>query len=173
MGANGNNIKTSGGVQKMNEEKEVKLIVTKIEAGTVIDRIPPGKALKVLEVLGIDANYPYTVALAMRVSSKKIGLKDILKIKGKRLNQKEIHKLSFIAPHATVNIIDNYKVVKKEEIKVPEYVEEFITCLNPNCISNSHEPISSKFQVVSKKPLILRCVYCDRLLEGESLNSQL
>ena len=57
----------------MKEGKD-KLIVTKIENGTVIDRIPPGKALRILEVLGIDSNYPYTVALAIRVPSKKMSL---------------------------------------------------------------------------------------------------
>jgi len=66
----------------MNNDKN-KLIVTKIEDGTVIDRIPPGKALRVLEVLGIDSNYPYTVALAMRVASRKMTLKDVVKIRGK------------------------------------------------------------------------------------------
>jgi len=157
----------------MADEKEKKLIVTKIENGTVIDRIPPGKSLKVLEVLGIDSNYPYTVALAMRVSSKKRGLKDIVKIKGRWLSEKEIQKLSFIAHEATVNIIEDYKVKEKKIIKIPKTVEEFIKCLNPNCISNTREPIKSKFEVISVKPLILRCVYCDRLLEGDLLQSQL
>jgi len=63
-------------------KKNDKLIVTKIKEGTVIDRIPPGKALKILEVLGIDSNYPYTVALVMRVSSQVMTLKDVVKIKG-------------------------------------------------------------------------------------------
>jgi len=157
----------------MSEEKEKKLIVAKIENGTVIDRIPPGKSLKVLEVLGIDSNYPYTVALAMRVHSKKKGLKDIVKIKGKWLSEKEIQKLSFIAHEATVNIIENYRVKEKKLIKLPKVVEEFIKCMNPNCISNTNEPVKSKFEVISVRPLILRCQYCDRLLEGELLQKQL
>jgi aspartate carbamoyltransferase regulatory subunit len=151
-------------------EKNDKLIVTKIQEGTVIDRIPPGKALKILEVLGIDANYPYTVALAMRVSSNVMSLKDVVKIKGKALNQSEIQKLSFIAPTATVNIIENYNVKEKIHLKIPEHVEDFINCLNPNCISNTHEPIVSSFDVISKEPIILRCVYCDRLIEQKYLD---
>jgi len=154
-------------------EKNDKLIVTKIQEGTVIDRIPPGKALKILEVLGIDANYPYTVALAMRVSSKVMSLKDVVKIKGKALNQSEIQKLSFIAPTATVNIIENYNVKKKLQLKIPDHVEDFIKCLNPNCISNTHEPIVSSFDVISKEPLILRCEYCDRLIEQKYLDRTL
>ena len=156
----------------MNESNS-KLIVTKIKEGTVIDRIPPGKALKILNILGIDANYPYTVALAMRVSSKKMGLKDVVKIKGKHLTEKETQRLSFIAPNATVNIIENYSVKNKVKLSIPKKVEEFVKCLNPNCVSNSNEPINSAFDVISEQPLILRCIYCDRLLEQQFLQRNL
>ena len=156
----------------MTDEND-KLIVRKIQEGTVIDRIPPGKALKVLEILGIDSNYPYTVALAMRVLSKKMSLKDVVKIKGKVLTKQEIQKLSFIAPTATVNIIENFNVKEKVLLKIPDHVEEFIDCLNPNCVSNTHEPIVSSFDIVSKVPLILRCTYCDRIIEQQYLTRKL
>jgi aspartate carbamoyltransferase regulatory subunit len=100
-------------------------------------------------------------------------LKDVVKIKGKELTEKEIHKLSFIAPGATVNIIQNFEVQKKVELQIPEHVEEFIKCLNPNCVSNSHEPITSSFDIISKNPLILRCIYCDRVIEDEYLSRKL
>ncbi|UJG43360.1 MAG: aspartate carbamoyltransferase regulatory subunit [Candidatus Heimdallarchaeum endolithica] len=157
----------------METVKEKKLIVTKIKEGTVIDRIPPGKAMKVLHVLGINENYPYTVALAMRVKSKKMQLKDIVKIKGKMLTPEESQKLSLIAPNAVVNIINDYKVEKKIVLEIPEQVSEIIRCLNPNCVTNNREPVSPIFSVVSKEPLILRCKYCDRLLEGQNLSEQL
>lgn len=155
------------------ENNKNKLIVTKIEDGTVIDRIPPGKALRVLEVLGIDSNYPYTVALAIRVPSKKIVLKDVVKIKGKELSESEIHKLSFIASGSTVNIIKNFEVKKKILLEIPDHIEEFIKCLNPNCVSNTNEPIVSSFDIISKQPLILRCIYCDRVIEDKYLNRNL
>ena len=151
-------------------EKNDKLIVTKIQDGTVIDRISPGKALKVLEVLGIDSNYPYEVALAMRVPSNKMKLKDVVKIKGKALTKQDTQKLSFISPSATVNIIEDYQVKNKVELNIPDHVEEFIDCINPNCVSNTHEPIVSSFDVVSKNPLILRCVFCDRIIEQKYLS---
>ena len=150
-----------------------KQIVTKIENGTVIDRIPPGKALRILEVLGIDANYPYTIALAMRVDSRKMILKDVVKIKGKALTKHDTQKLSFIAPTATVNIIKDYMVREKLDLIIPNHVDDFVDCIYPNCISNSNEPIVSSFDVVSKDPLILRCTYCDRLLEQKYLNRKL
>ncbi|MHA1346892.1 MAG: aspartate carbamoyltransferase regulatory subunit [Candidatus Heimdallarchaeaceae archaeon] len=154
-------------------ESNDKLIVTKIQDGTVIDRIPPGKALKIIEILGIDSNYPYTVALAIRVASRKMKLKDVVKIRGKALTPQDTQKLSFIAPNATVNIIVDYKVQEKQYLKIPNHVEDFVDCINPNCVSNAHEPIVSSFDVISKDPLILRCVYCDRLLEQKDLNRKL
>ena len=157
----------------METVEEKKLIVTKIKEGTVIDRIPPGKALKVLHVLGINDNYPYTVALAMRVKSKKMQLKDIVKIKGKILTSEESQKLSLIAPNAVVNIINDYKVEKKIVLEIPEQVSEIIKCLNPNCVTNNREPVFPSFSVISKEPLILQCKYCDRLLEGQNLSEQL
>ncbi|MHA1224197.1 MAG: hypothetical protein ACTSP3_13295 [Candidatus Heimdallarchaeaceae archaeon] len=78
-----------------------------------------------------------------------------------------------MAPTATVNIIEDYNVKQKIQLKIPEHVEEFIKCLNPNCISNTHEPIVSSFDVISKEPLILRCVYCDRLIEQQYLERTL
>ncbi len=149
------------------------LTVAKIENGTVIDRIPPGKSLRVFEVLGIDSNYPYVVALAMRVPSVKMKVKDVVKIKGKALTSKEIQTLTFIAPHSTVNIIKNFKVINKTELTIPNKVEEIINCINPNCVTNAHEPVVSSFDIISKEPLVLRCVYCDRLLKGDTLQNQL
>ncbi len=36
-------------------------------------------------------------------------------------------------------------------------------CSNPGCITNKNEPVETEFVVESKKPVSLRCVYCDRL----------
>ncbi len=158
-------------LQKISDNK--KLIVTKIKNGTVIDRIPPGKALSVLKILDIDSNYPYTIALAMRVESRKMGLKDVVKIKGKELSKKEQQKLSFIIPRSTINIIKDYEVKEKILLQIPKHVEGFIKCLNPNCISNGREPISPSFDVISTEPQILRCKYCDRFIEGKNLTDQI
>ncbi len=150
-----------------------KLIVEKIKEGTVIDRIPPGKAMKILHLLKIDEDYPYTVAIALRVPSDKMELKDVVKIKGKQLSVKELQKLSFIAKGATVNIIEDYQVKQKIELTIPSHVDEFIKCLNPNCISNMREPLLPSFDVISQEPLILCCIYCDRVIQGKNLQEQL
>lgn len=149
----------------MKEELKVK----KIKNGTVIDHIKAGLGKKVLDILGIDGNFTQTAALLMNVPSKKIGRKDIVKIENKRLRKEEVDKIALIAPHATWNVIKDFKVINKNKIELPEVLEGIIKCPNPKCVSNANEPIKSKFVVEEKEPVKLRCYYCERLFGLEDL----
>jgi len=99
----------------------------------------------------------------MNVSSKTQGSKDIVKIENRELKQKEVDKISLISPNATINIIRNYEVADKHLVELPDIVEGMVKCVNPNCISNTNEPIVSKF-LVRKDPIRLRCVYCEHVI---------
>ncbi len=35
-------------------------------------------------------------------------------------------------------------------------------CENPNCITNGREPIKTRFKVLRKEPMVLKCAYCGR-----------
>ncbi len=153
----------------MNKE-DLELKIRKIKQGTVIDHIPPGKSLKVLKIIGISEKTPYIVSVGMNVPSKKIGKKDIVKVENKELSEKETNKLALIAPDATINIIENYKVTRKYKVSLPSIIEGIIKCPNPNCISN-HERILPKFIVERRKPLKLRCYYCERVVPGDRIDT--
>lgn len=84
-----------------------------IENGTVIDHISANKALHILKILGLPDNETQNVTIAMNVSSKQIGRKDILKIENRELDHKELNQVALIAPKATINIIRNFETVKK------------------------------------------------------------
>lgn len=107
------------------------LIVEKIENGTVIDHIPGGLGLKVLEILKIDRSYSARVALMMNVPSKRIGKKDILKVEGKTLDDKSVNKIALVAPNATLNIIKNSNVVEKKIVQLPKELRGAFKCPNP------------------------------------------
>jgi len=139
--------------------KELK--VTPIKDGTVIDHITPGHALKVLHVLNIPDTTSSVVSVLMNVNGKK-GKKDIVKIENRELDPKELDKIALIAPKATINIIREYDVVKKHTVELPNEVIGIAKCSNPTCISNAHEPVQSRFQVITKDPLRIKCYYCDR-----------
>ncbi len=149
--------------------KELK--VSKILNGTVIDHIPAGRALQVLKLLGITGREGLMVLIAMNVYSKKLGgKKDIVKIEGKYLSEKETQALALIAPTATINIIKNGEVVEKRGVSLPREVEGLLICPNATCITRKeNEPIKSKFVLVSEKPLKLKCHYCGEVIEENDI----
>ena len=152
--------------------KDDELRVKKIREGTVIDHISAGHSLTVLRMLGFSGKETNVISILMNVPSKKLGMKDILKIESRELNPSEVDKIALIAPHATINIIRDYNVVKKKNVKLPKVIRGPIECSNPTCISNAKEPIKSTFMVVSEDPLCLRCHYCSRLIEKEDILRQ-
>ena len=139
--------------------------VTPIKNGTVIDHITPGMALHVLKIIGIpDTGVQSTVSILMRVPSRRVKWKDIVKVEDRELDKSQVDKIALIAPNATINIIRNYNVVEKHHVEAPKEVIGLVRCENPNCITNKpREPVKSKFTVVSHEPLQLKCGYCERI----------
>ncbi len=152
---------------------ETELHVSKIKAGTVIDHINGGYALDVVKILGITGKENRVITIAINVPSKRLGTKDIVKIEGRGLSSRELNKIALVAPHATINIIRDYSVMEKLEVKLPKVIEGVIKCVNPGCISNSNEPAEAKFYVESEEPLVLKCHYCGYILEKVDVLGQL
>ncbi len=152
-------------------DKELR--VNKIKDGTVIDHIRGGYALDVVNILGITGKEKRVMTIAINVPSKHLGVKDIVKIEGKALNAEEVNRIALVAPRASINIIKDYLVVEKLEVKLPQTIEGIIKCGNPCCVSNNGEPISSKFHVKNEEPLVLKCHYCGVTLEQTDVLAQL
>jgi aspartate carbamoyltransferase regulatory subunit len=149
------------------------LRVTKIKDGTVIDHISGGYALDVVKILGITGKEKRVMTIAVNMPSKRFGVKDIVKIEGRALNAGEVNRIALVAPHASINFVRDYRVVKKLEVVLPKVIEGIIRCVNPACITNSDEPVCSKFFVESEEPLLLKCDYCGYVLEKADVLSQL
>jgi aspartate carbamoyltransferase regulatory subunit len=155
---------------------ERELRVSKIKDGTVIDHISGGYALDVVKILGItgrESARTRVMTIAINVPSKRFKVKDIVKIEGRALNAQEVNKIALVAPHASINIIRDYDVVEKLEVKLPKVIEAIMKCVNPVCISNSNEPAAAKFYVESEEPLLLKCHYCGYILEKADVLRQL
>lgn len=152
-------------------EKELR--VNKIKDGTVIDHIRGGYALDVIKILGITGKEKRVMTIAVNVPSKRIGVKDIVKIEGKALSAQEVNRIALVAPHASINFIRDYTVVDKMEVKLPQLIEGIVKCGNPCCISNADEPITAKFHVQQQEPLSLKCHYCGVTLEQADVLRQL
>ncbi|MEM2110045.1 MAG: aspartate carbamoyltransferase regulatory subunit [Candidatus Odinarchaeota archaeon] len=151
---------------------EQELRIRKIRNGTVIDHITAGNALNVMKILGITGKEGLVVSVAINVPSSKYGRKDILKIEERELKQDEVNKIILIAPNATINIIKEYQVTDKKRLKLPPELTGFPKCVNPNCITNSGEPVETEFYVVQSEPLRLRCKYCQRITSQADIFKQ-
>ena len=150
--------------------KKKELKIPRIKDGTVIDHITAGNAIKVLRILGIPKTSSAVVSVAMNVKSK-MGRKDIVKVEGRELNPSEVDKIALIAPRATINIIREYEVAKKHRVQLGTEVVGLVKCSNPTCISNSNEPVKSRFIIINKDPLRIKCYYCER--EPEDLSERI
>jgi aspartate carbamoyltransferase regulatory subunit len=148
------------------------LWVSKIKSGTVIDHITSGHALDVIKILGITGRTGGVVTVAMNIPSKKLGDKDMVKVEGRELKSEEVDKIALLAPHATINIVRDYKAVEKQRVKLPSVIRGIVKCANPACVSNSDEPIQSTFYVEREEPLRLKCHYCGCIMEKKDILKQ-
>ncbi|WP_407422250.1 aspartate carbamoyltransferase regulatory subunit [Methanobrevibacter sp.] len=152
---------------------KTELKIKAIENGTVIDHITANKALHILKILGLPDEDVINVTVAMNVFSRETGQKDIVKIENREIDHEELNQIALIAPKATINIIRNYEVVKKDKIILPSEITSIIKCTNNKCITNyENEPITSKFKVIESQPPVLRCHYCEKLLKNEDIEKQ-
>jgi len=149
-------------------KKELK--IPRIKDGTVIDHITAGNAVKVLHILGMAKKSTFVVSVAMNVKSR-MGKKDIVKVENRELDPNEVDKIALIAPKATINIIRDYEVAEKYPVKLPDEIVGIVSCSNPTCVSNSREPVRSRFKVICKDPLRIKCYYCER--EPEDISERI
>lgn len=147
------------------------LKVKPIRNGTVIDHIKQNRALNILSMLNLPDDET-SIMVAINVESPDMQHKDIIKIEGRELSQEEVGKLVLLAPKATLNIIRDYEIVKKSQLQLNDEITDVVECSNPNCITNTNEPIENKFKVVSKEPLLLKCHFCERDMDYEDIESQ-
>ena len=127
-----------------------------IENGYVIDHIPAGKAMSVYEILRL-SKLSCQVAIITNAKSKKQQSKDIIKIN--ELIDLDLDMIAFIAPDATVNIIQDGKRVQKKKLSLPHKLTNVVRCPNPRCICNN-EPIDHVFKLTDTGGTY-RCLYCE------------
>ncbi|MCU0460420.1 MAG: aspartate carbamoyltransferase regulatory subunit [Bacteroidales bacterium] len=149
-------------------KKEPKqLSVSAIQNGTVIDHIPAKHLFKVIQILGLD-KIDQQITFGTNLDSKKLGKKAIIKISEKFFADDDINRIALVAPDAKLNIIRDYEVVEKKVVEVPDTITGIARCMNPKCITN-FEHVMTRFKVVSKKNVALKCHYCEKITDQENL----
>lgn len=133
--------------------------VTSISEGIIIDHVPAGTALKVLDYLHIDPTSA-TIALIMNTTSNRYGRKDIIKIQNYS-DDVNLEVLGLVAPNATVDMVKNATIVDKLRPRLPQRVTNVITCTNPRCVTTAERDIDQRFHLADATSGEYRCDYCD------------
>jgi aspartate carbamoyltransferase regulatory subunit len=142
-----------------------KLEVSAIKDGTVIDHIPANNLFKVINILKLD-KIDKTITFGTNFESKRLGKKAIIKLSDVFFKDSDINRIALVAPQAKLNIIEDYRVIEKKIVEVPDEIQGIIRCVNPKCITNN-EKVATKFFVVDKKNIKLRCQYCEKITDPE------
>lgn len=130
--------------------------IDSIKNGIVIDHITAGKAMQLYKMLGID-KLECCVAVIQNVGSRKMGKKDIIKIDSSISINLDV--IGYVSPNATINTIENGKIVRKEHIDLPRKLTDIIYCKNPRCITTTEQEIKHVFVLSDKGEY--RCLYCE------------
>ena len=149
----------------MKEPKQ--LVVSAIQNGTVIDHVPAKHLFKVIQILGLD-HIDNQITFGTNLGSKKLGSKAIIKIADMFFKDDDINRIALVAPDAKLNIIRDYEVVEKKVVEVPDTIVGIAKCMNPQCITN-FEQVTTRFKVVSKKNVALKCHYCEKITNQENM----
>ena len=141
------------------------LNIEKIRNGIVIDHIKAGQGIHIFNWLGLD-KAPYTVAFVVNANSRNLGKKDIIKIDNTITINFDV--LGLIDPNITVNVIEDEKITRKINLKLPERVENVILCKNPRCITSTEKYVPHIFHLENEKKRSYRCEYCDEVQKNVS-----
>jgi aspartate carbamoyltransferase regulatory subunit len=142
-------------------DKAKELQVSAIKDGTVIDHIPAERLFDVINILGL-FNIQEMITFGTNMDSKQLGKKGIIKVANRFFKDVEIDKIALVAPHAKLNIIENYEVIEKRVVEIPDEIVNIAKCFNPKCITNN-ENIKTRFAVISQNPIELKCRYCEKI----------
>ena len=148
-------------------ENKDKLMVEAIANGSVIDHIAPGQAINILRMFKfLSRNNQLTVGFNLR--SGDMGKKDIIKISDVVFSPSETEQLAILAPNATINQIENYKVVDKYKLRLPRETVGVFACPNSNCITNVEKDATPRFKISKEGDVVMmRCHYCEKVFERD------
>ena len=132
--------------------------IDSIKNGVVIDHIKAGKSMEIYYQLELD-KLDCTVAIIKNVHSKKMGLKDIIKIDSEM--QVDLDALGYIDSDVTVNIIKDGVLSEKKHLTLPTQIKDVLKCRNPRCITTPEQDLPHIFRLTDPATKTYRCIYCE------------
>lgn len=140
------------------------LQVEAIQSGTVIDHISAGQGIKILKFFDLSSE-SQRITVGLNLPSHDGANKDLIKIEGLTFNKEQGNQLALFAPKATINVIENFEVVNKFKVELPQQIAGVFSCPNSNCISHN-EPVDSRFNLTTRANRTkLKCHYCEKAFD--------
>lgn len=144
------------------------LSVVAIKHGTVIDHIRPGQAFPVIHFLRLLEN-KNKVTVGLNLPSKRMGLKDLIKIETRIVTSMEANEIVVFAPEVTINIVKDFEVTQKMNTQLPQEIKNVFRCPNSTCVTH-HELIESIFYIENRgKRISLVCHYCEKTFDRDQV----
>lgn len=152
--------------------KEYKLQVEAIKNGTVIDHIPANIGFKVMKLFNLHQTNE-RVTVGFNLPSSALRHKDLIKIENIFISEIQAQQLALYAPNATVNQIENYQVVAKLPLTLPDHIDGIFICPNSNCITHIEPAISTRFYVRTEiHDIQLKCKYCEKVFSRDIMKEK-
>ena len=149
--------------------KENNLQVEAIKNGTVLDHIPANMGFNVMRLFQLHKTNQ-RITIGLNLPSSALGAKDLIKIENLYINEEQANHLALYAPNATVNQIDNYQVVAKLPLSLPQNVLGMFHCPNTNCITHDEKAVESHFKIIQKcENIHFKCKYCEKVFSKETM----
>ena len=140
--------------------------VEALKNGTVIDHIPAGMGLRILDLFEL-TRYGERVTVGLNLSSGHMGSKDLIKVENLVLTEEQANELALLAPKCNVSVIEDFEVVRKQKLAIPAEVTDLFACPNSNCVSHV-EPVKSHFSVrVTEHDTKMKCKYCEKVFSKD------
>ena len=131
-----------------------------IQNGINLDHIPHGNAFFVMKILNL-YNSTSQTGVGLNLPSRKLGLKDLVKIENRTLSPQEINAISLFCIGSTLSVIRDFVVVEKQTLELPKQIDDLIICPNKRCVSHQH--ISRFTTFVNRKGYTgVACHYCEK-----------
>jgi aspartate carbamoyltransferase regulatory subunit len=136
-----------------------------VQNGVVIDHITQGWGRRLEGMLGFEGS-DITIVTSSNLPPKKAGKipKDIVKIHAPYgFSREQLEAIALLSPQATINVIQDGKVVEKFRPKVGGMVYGRVNCANDKCVTNvsiEHLPSRSLIRDINSTRFV-SCHYCE------------
>lgn len=132
--------------------------VSKLKEGIIIDHIESGHGFEIYKELHLN-DIDDVVVLMKNVPSKKMGVKDLIKIETDL--ELDMNVLGLIDPNVTINFVKDGELSSKVQLSLPQKVTGIMKCKNPRCITQTEDVGDIDFYLVDEEKKLYRCEYCD------------